>query len=134
MRVVKAERTLHSCGVDAAFVKLHTHRPTDIFLRLGDEGLNGLALGGKPEAIVYECRVFWNERVAQVHDFAIHRERLHLAVGKVKDRSARCFINAPAFHADEAVLNHVHASHTMLAAKLVELVHHAERIQILTVD
>ena len=69
-----------------------------------------------------------------MHDFAVHRERLHLAVCKVKDRSTRRFINATALHADEAVLHHVNAANAVLAADFVEFIHHAERIQFLAVD
>ena len=69
-----------------------------------------------------------------MHDFAIHRQRLHLAVGEVQDRSTWRFIDATALHADEAVLHHVNASNAVLAAELVEFVHHTERIQFLAVD
>ena len=129
VRVVEADRALDAGGVDAAFVELHADGAGDMLLGLGDESLDGFALGGEPESVVDEFRVFRDERVAEVHDFAVHREGFHLTVSEVEDRAAGGFVNAAAFHADEAVLDHVHAADAVFAADFVEGVHHGERAE-----
>ena len=68
-----------------------------------------------------------------MHDLAIHRQRLHLAVRKMQDRSTWGFINATALHPNETVLNHVHAANTMLASDFIEESHHSERVQFFSV-
>ena len=68
-----------------------------------------------------------------MHDFAVHRERFHLAVGEVEDRAAGGFVNATALHADEAVFDHVHAADAVFAAEFVEGVHHGERVEFFAV-
>jgi len=45
---------------------------------------------------------------------------------KMQDRAAGRFIHAAALHADEAVLHHVHAAHAVLAAELVQRLHHLQ--------
>ncbi len=58
---------------------------------------------------------------------------LHLAVREVQDRAAGRLIHAADLHADEAVLDHVHAADAVFAAELVQRLHHAERGQRLAV-
>jgi len=42
---------------EACLVKLHSHGPGVVLLRLVDQGLHGLALGTEPEAIVDQLSV-----------------------------------------------------------------------------
>ena len=61
------------------------------------QGLEGLALRGKPEAVIDQLGIARDERVAQVHDLAVHRERFHLAMGEMQDGAAGGFIDAADF-------------------------------------
>ena len=131
--VVEAELALAACGVDAAFVELHTDGAGDVLLALGDEGLDGEAFGGVPEAVVHELGVLGDEAVAEVHDFAVHGEGLDLAMGEVEDGTAGGLIDAAAFHADEAVFYHVHAADAVFAAEFVQRLHDLEGVHGLAV-
>ena len=62
-----------------------------------------------------------------MHDFAIHRERFHLAMREVKDGAARRLVNAAPLHSDKTVLHHVDAADAVLAANLVQRLHDTER-------
>lgn len=131
--VVHAELALAASGVDAAFVQLHADGAGDVLLALGDEGLEGEALRGVPEAVVHELGVLRDEAVAQVHDFAVHGEGLDLAMGEVQDGTAGGLIHTAALHADEAVFHHVHAAHAVFAAEFVQRFHDLEGIHGLAV-
>ena len=78
----------------------------------------------EPEAVIDQFGVARDERVAQVHDLAVHRQRLHLPMGGMQDRAAGRFIHAARFHADEAVLDQVDAADAVLAAELVKRAQH----------
>ena len=52
---------------------------------------------------------------------------------KMQDRAAGRFIHAARFHADVAVLHHVHPPDAVFAAELVQRLHHAERRKLLAV-
>ena len=49
---IEAKRALPASGMDAAFVELEAHGAGDILLAFAYEGLEGLALGRIPEAVV----------------------------------------------------------------------------------
>ena len=126
VRVVKAQRRFAAGGDDVAFVKFEPHGAGDVFLALGDEGLQRLALGREPKAVINERGVFWDERIAQVHDFAIHRERLHLSVRLHEDRAAGCLVDATRLHADETILDEIDAPDAVASTEFVEHFHHPE--------
>ena len=128
VRVVEAHGGFAACDHDVALVKFHAHRAGHVLLALGHVSLECEAFGRKPEAVVNELGILGNERVALVHDFAVHRERFHLAMREMQNRAAGRLIHAARFHADETVLDHVHAPDAMFAAELVQRAHHAERI------
>ena len=66
-------------------------------------------LGGVPEAVVNHFGDFRGQAIAQVQQVAIERQLFDVAVGFIEQRHARCFVDAAAFHADEAVFDHVDA-------------------------
>lgn len=91
----------------------------------GDEGLDGEALGGEPEAVVDELGVFGDEGVAGLLELAVDDEGFEVAVGGEEDGAAGGFIDSTGFHADEAVLDDVDAADAVGAAKGVEDAHDA---------
>src|SRR5690606_14984549 len=95
----------------------------DILLRLGHQRLERLALGGEPETVVDELGVFRNERIAQVHHLAIHRETLHLAVSGEEDTAPGSLVDPAALHPDKTVLDHVDAADPVAPAEAVEDTH-----------
>ena len=133
VRVVEAHRGFAAADHDVALVKFHAHGAGDVLLDLLDVGLQREAFGRIPEAVVNQLGIFRDERVALVHDFAVHRERFHLAMREMQNRAAGRLIHAARFHADETVLHHVHAADAVFAADLVQRLHHAERIELLAV-
>ena len=54
-------------------------------------------------------------------------------MGKVQDRSPGGLVDTAALHPDKAVFHHVDTSYTMTTTDFVEGLHHAERIEFLTV-
>ena len=66
VRIVEADPRFAAGRVDAALVKFHAHRAGDVLLRFLDVGLERVAFGRIPEAVVNEFRVFRDEAVAQV--------------------------------------------------------------------
>src|SRR5207249_1167499 len=78
-------------------------------------------------AVIDERGIFWDQAVAQVHDFAVHGERLDLPVREVEDRAAGRLINAARFHADKTVLDEIDAPDAVPAAELVQHAHNFER-------
>ena len=95
---------------DVAFVEFQADFAGDFLLGLGDEGLDGFALGGEPKAVVNELGVFRDEGVAGHLELAVHDEGLEIAVGGEQDEAAGGFVDAAGFHADEAVLDDVDAA------------------------
>ena len=61
-----------------------------------------------------------------MHHFAVHREGFHFAVSGEQDRTAWSLVHAAALHADETVLNHIDTADAMLAAELIQLLHHLQ--------
>ncbi len=114
---------------DIAFVELEPHFTVDGLLGFGDERLNGLPLGGKPESVVDHGRIVGNEGVAHSLGFAIHGERLHVAVGGQNDRAAGGFIDTAALHAHKTVFDDVDAADAVQSAEMVEYEHDAQRVE-----
>ena len=96
--------------------------------------LQRLALGREPEAVVDHLGVARDERVAEVHHLAVHRERLDRAVRRVQDRAARRLVDAARLHADVAVLDEVDAADAVLAAESVQPLEQRHRSEPLPVD
>src|SRR5947207_12865148 len=71
------------------------------------KGLQRLALGREPEAVVDHLGVPWHERVAQVEHLAVECERLERPARGVQDRAARRLVHAARLHPDESVLDDV---------------------------
>jgi hypothetical protein len=133
-RVVKAHGGFAAGDHDVAFVKFHADGTGDVFLTLSDEGLQCEAFWREPVAVIHEFGVARNQRIAEMHDFAIHRERFHLPMGEVQDCAARGFIDAAGFHSYVSVFDEVHAADGMLAAEFIQRPHDAERIHGFAVD
>ena len=106
----------------AALEELDAHVAGRRFLALGNGGLEHFALGRKPIAVVDELGIFWDERVAQVHDFAIHGDGFDGAVRVVQDGAAGRFVDPAVFHAGISVLDDVDAADGVLATQRIELV------------
>lgn len=123
--VVEREGAAAACGHDVALVEFEADLAGDVFLGFGDEGLEGVAFRGEPEAVVDEGGVFGDETVAEVHDLAVHGDAFDLAVGGEEDAAAWGFVDAAAFHADEAVFDHVDPAAAVAAAEGVEDLHDA---------
>ena len=97
-------------------------------MRIVDKGLQGFALGGIPEAVVDELGVTWNQAVAQVHEVAVHREGLHIAVRVQENRAGGGFVNPTTFHPDKSVFDDVDATHPVFASEGIEVTHHLRGI------
>src|SRR5262249_33157213 len=65
---------------DAALVKAELDRAGNELLRTIDRGLQHLALGREPEAVVDQLGVFWHQLVLEVGSPAIERDRFDAAV------------------------------------------------------
>ena len=127
VRIVKAHRGFAAGNHDVALIQLHPHGAGHVLLALGHERLQRQPFRREPVAVIHQLRVARDERVAQVHDLPVHRKAFHLPVRVVQNRAAGRLIHAPRFHAHVAVLHHVHPPDAVLAAELVERLHHAER-------
>ena len=125
MFVVKAVRGAAAGVDDVAFIEFEANLAVDRFLGLGDEGLEGIALGCKPEAVVNKFGVGWDESIAKVLGIAVDGEGLEVLVGCEEDGAAGSLIDAAGLHADEAVLDDVNAADAVLAAEEVEDAHDA---------
>src|SRR5213593_4333704 len=105
---------------DVALVEPDPHRARDVARALVHQGLERLALGREPEAVVDHLGVAWHEGVAQMERLAVERERLERPARDVHDRAAGCLVHAPRLHSDEPVLDEVDAPDSVLAAQPVE--------------
>jgi len=110
---------------DVAFVEFEADFTGDGFLGLCNEGLDGLALGGEPEAVVNELGVFRDEGVAGVLELAVDDEGFQIAVCGEQDGAAGGLVDAAGFHPDEAVLDDVDPADAVGTAEGVEHAHDA---------
>ena len=125
--VVETLRTFPPGDNDVALVEFQPNQTGDVALRFGDKRLERFTLRRKPKAVVNQFAVFWNQTVAQVHHFAVHGQRFHLAMREMQDRAARRFVNAAAFHSNESILDDVDPADPVFAAEFVQRLHDAER-------
>ena len=65
-----------------------------------------------------------------MHHLTVHGERLHLAMGEVKDRSARSLVDTAALHSHEAVLHHVDPTDAVASSDLVQGLHDRQGIKL----
>src|SRR6202035_1140069 len=79
------------------------------------------------KAVVNQRAVFRNQAVAQMHELAIHRQRIHLPMREVEDGGTGRLINTAPFHADKTILDDVDATNPMFPAKFVERLHYLKR-------
>src|SRR3954454_10891561 len=91
-----------------------------MLLALVDRGLEHLALGCEPEAVVDEARVTRHQFVLEVHCSAVERDALDAAMGSKEDRSAGGLVNAPRFHPDEPIFDEIEATDAVVVTELVE--------------
>ena len=103
MRIVETELGLTARRMDAALVELHPHRAADVLLALCHQRLERETFRSIPETIVHQLGILRHQAVAQMHDFAVHGQRLDLAMREMQDRSAGCFIHATACPATRPV-------------------------------
>ncbi len=125
MFVVKAVRGAAAGVDDVAFIEFEANLAVDRFLGLGDEGLEGIALGSEPEAIVDELGVSWDEAITKVLSIAVDGQGLEVLVGGQQNGATWGLVDAAGLHADEAVLDDVDASDAVLTAEEVEDAHDA---------
>src|SRR5215472_7330920 len=90
-----------------ALIELQPDRTLDMLLALVDEGLQHLALGREPEAVIDELGVARHQLVLEVRGAAIQGDALDAAMRRLQDGAARRLIDAARLHADEAVLDEV---------------------------
>ncbi|MND97227.1 hypothetical protein D3C80_895430 [compost metagenome] len=118
--VVQAVGALAADDRGVALVELDADHARDLLLALVDGGLQHLALGREPEAVVDEVGVFDRQFVLQVHGAAVQGDGLDAAVGGQQDRAAGGLIDAARLHADEAVLDQVQTTDAVVVAVLVQ--------------
>src|ERR1700679_176994 len=103
-----------------ALVELQPHRALDLLLALVDEGLEHVALGREPEAVIDELGIARHQLVLEMGGAAVERDALDAAMGGVEDGAAGRLIDAARLHADEAVLDEIDPADAVLAAQHVE--------------
>src|SRR5207245_2516408 len=124
---VERPRRPPSCHRHVALVQREPHGPRHVTGDLVHEPLERAPLRRKPEAVVDHLGVARDERVAQVQDLAVERERLHRPSGHVQDGAAGRLVDAPRLHSHVAILDEVHAANAVLAAETVEALEQRHR-------
>src|SRR5207245_381382 len=119
---------------DAALVEPEPYRAGDVAGALVHERLQQLALGCEPEAVVDHLGVARHERVAQVEHLAVERDRFERPPRHVQDGADGRLVDTAGFHADETVLDEIHATDAVLTAETVEPRQPRHRRQALAVD
>src|SRR5436853_2317580 len=84
-----------------ALVELQPRRAGDVLLRLVNQSANDFKLRRIPEAIIDHLGDARVERIFDVRDFTIQRQRLDGAMRGLQNRHARRLVDATRFHADE---------------------------------
>src|SRR5262249_34202777 len=118
--VVERIRALTSDHVDAALVELKRHRAGNELLALVDRGLQHLALGREPEAVVDQLGVFRHQLILEMAGAAVERDLLDAAMRGIEDGAARSLVHAARLHADKAVLHEIKPADAVRAPKLIE--------------
>src|SRR6185503_21373340 len=75
-----------------------------------------------------------SERIAQVHHFAIERDRLERTVCCVKDGDPGCLVHAARLHADESILDEIDTADAVFSSDLIQRVEQCYGIELLAVD
>src|SRR5262245_61640327 len=119
---------------DVALVELEAHRPRHVAHAVVHQPLKRLPLRREPEAVVDHLGVPGHEAVAQVEHLAVERDRFQRSPRDVQDRPTGRLVDAARLHADEAVLDEVHAPDAVLAAHAVEPLEQRDRPQSLAID
>src|SRR5262245_53551002 len=110
LQAVEALRRFPPDHSGVALIELEPHRAADILLALVDERLKHLALRAEPEAVIDQLGIARHQLVLEMAGAAIERDAFDTAMGGMKDRAARCLIDAAALHADEPVLDQIEAA------------------------
>src|SRR5258708_528499 len=103
-----------------ALVELEADRALDALLAFVDEGLQHLAFGREPEAVIDELGIARHQLVLEMRGAAIEGDALDAAMRGVQDGAAWRLVDAARLHADEAVLDEIEPTDAVLAAELVE--------------
>src|SRR5215471_3177539 len=117
-----------------ALVELEAYPSGGELLAAIDRGLQHLALGREPEAVVDQLGIARHQLVLKMRRAAVERDLLDAAMGREQDRAARRLVHAARLHADEAVLDEVEPADAVLASELVEPRQEIGRREFLAVD
>src|SRR5918995_800941 len=117
---IKRFRRFATSYGNVSLIELQPHNALDVLLTPVDQGLEHLALGGEPEAIIDEFSIARYERIFEMGSLAVKGEAFHSAMGGMEDRAARRFVDTAGFHAHEPVFDEVDASDAIGAAEVVQ--------------
>ena len=126
--------TLAFVDQDIALIELQRYFPGDVLGGLLDECQQGVHFRAEPEAVINQLGDFGRQPVSQVNKISIEGDLFKDQQGFVEYRHARCFVNAPAFHADETVFYHVDPSDAVTAGDGIELLYHLQWTERFPVD
>src|SRR5215216_2694878 len=96
---IKRFRRFAAGNGNVSLIELQPHNALDVLLAPVDQGLEHLALGGEPEAIINEFSIARHERVLEMGSLAVKREAFHGAMGGMENRAARRLVDTARFHA-----------------------------------
>ena len=98
------------------------------------QGLEHVALGRVPEAVIDQLGIFRHQRVLEMRRLAVEGQRLHGPVSRQQDRAAGGLVDAARLHPDETVLDEIDAADPVIAAEAVEMGEQGRRAHRLAVD
>jgi hypothetical protein len=101
--IVEALWALSARDEDVSFVEFQLDGSGDHLLCLPDHRHQSIHFGSVPKAVVDHLGHLGAEPVSEVMEIAIEGDLLQLLVSKIKKRHPWGFVNASAFHPDEAV-------------------------------
>src|SRR3546814_14898755 len=102
---IEAVGRLAADHVDAALVELEPHGARHLFLTVIDRGLEHLAFGREPEAVIDQFGIADRQFVLEVGGAAIERQFLDAAMRPRVDRAAGGFVLLARLHPAETVLD-----------------------------
>src|SRR5262249_8674628 len=117
-----------------ALVELELDRSGHELLRRVDGGLQHLALGREPEAVVDQLAVFMHELVLAVGCAAIERDGFDPTVRGEQDGAAGGLVHAARLHADEAILDEIESPDAVSTSERVEVGEHLRGREPLAVE
>ena len=106
---------------EIAFVKGQRDGSGHEFLRLGEEGIEGFTQGREPMPVIDKLRVGDAQDVAVISRLPVQTQGFQFPVSRQNQRSSGCFIDAARFHADHAILHHVHAADAVGSPDFVQV-------------